>query len=159
LEGKYKDWARDSIRERYRYLRHLYTCLYEVNQNGGSCIDPLFYHFPTDDNVYSNYSKTFIYGNSIKVTPVLEEMGMDATVFKSYFPKGDWVSLTDYSIIHSNGEMVELSANQSKVHSHMMPGSVIGIQENEIEEGVFVNTTADLMSRPISILVNRDENG
>jgi len=46
LEGKYKDWARLAIRERYRYLRQFYTCLYEANQNGGTCFDPLFFHFP-----------------------------------------------------------------------------------------------------------------
>jgi len=87
-------------------------------------------------------------------------MGPDATIFKSYFPKGSWVSLTDYSsIVNSQGEWVELSANQSKVHSHLKPGSIIGIQENEVEEGRFVNTTADLLTRHISILVNRNENG
>lgn len=49
LEGKYREWARDSIRERYRFLRSLYTCLYEVSEKGGSCIDPLFYHYPEDE--------------------------------------------------------------------------------------------------------------
>jgi hypothetical protein len=51
-----------------------------------------------------------MFANSIKVSPVLEEMGENPTTFKSYFPKGAWVSLNDYSVINSNGEWIELSA-------------------------------------------------
>lgn len=160
LEGRYKDWARDSIRDRYRYLRQLYTCLYEISEDGGSCIDPLFYHFPADENTYHNVSQTFMFGNNIKVSPVLEELGPDAVSFKSYFPKGTWVSLTDYSsIVESKGEMIELSATKSTVHSHAKPGSVVIVQNNKVENGDYVNTTVDLMKQSITVLVNRDEHG
>jgi len=57
-----------------------------------------------------------MHGNIIKVSPVLEEIGINASLFQSYFPKGKWVSLVNFSsIIESNGEFVSLSANQSKV--------------------------------------------
>lgn len=71
LTGKYLQWAQYSIRDRYHYLRHMYTCLYEVSQNGGSCIEPLFYHFPQDDNLYDDTTSTFMVNGAIKVSPIL----------------------------------------------------------------------------------------
>ena len=52
LTGQYLDWATAAIKDRYQYLRHMYTCLYEVSAWGGSCFDPVFYHYPEDDNLY-----------------------------------------------------------------------------------------------------------
>ena len=73
MEGKWKTIAKKSMQDRYQYLRHLYTCLYEANQNGGTCFDPLFYYFPTDENLYgTSIDTTMIFGGAIKVTPILE---------------------------------------------------------------------------------------
>lgn len=52
LEGKYYDIAKRSMLDRYQYIRHLYTCIYEANQNGGTCFDPLFYYYPLDDMLF-----------------------------------------------------------------------------------------------------------
>lgn len=83
--------------------------MYEVSQNGGTCFDPLFYHFADDDNVYKNYSNTFIYANAIKVSPVLSALEPNQTSFKSYFPKGQWVSLNNFaSIVNSTGDWYDL---------------------------------------------------
>lgn len=59
--------------DRYQYLRLLYTCLFEVSNNGGSCFSPLFYYFPNDTNLYEEYESSFIFANTIKVTPILLE--------------------------------------------------------------------------------------
>lgn len=109
LEGKYKDWALHSIRDRYSYLRHMYTCLFEVNQNGGTCIDPLFYYYPDDDNVYGDTTSTFMVGGAIKVSPVLQAHDDKDKTFQAYFPKGKWASLRDFTIVDSKGEMKDLS--------------------------------------------------
>ena len=83
--------------DRYQYLRHLYTCLYEMSENGGSCFDPMFYHFPADDNLYTDIEASFIFAGVLKVTPSLVNTN-DKTV-SSYFPEanGQWVSLTNLS--------------------------------------------------------------
>lgn len=86
LQGKYKGWAISAIQDRYQYLRHMYTCLYEVSQWGGSCIDPAFYYYPTDDNLYQDPSASFMVGGALLVTPVLQ--GGDPQTFTAYLPKG-----------------------------------------------------------------------
>jgi hypothetical protein len=55
-------------------------------------------------------------GGAIKVSPVLKSLDAKTTMFDSYFPKGNWVSLSDYSnIVKSTGEIKQLSAAQMTV--------------------------------------------
>ena len=86
LTGKYKDWAYASIKDRYQYLRHLYTCLNDVSNSGGSCFDPAFFYYPNDDNLYLDTSSSFMVGGALLVTPVLEDK--DPKTIQAYLPQG-----------------------------------------------------------------------
>jgi alpha-glucosidase (family GH31 glycosyl hydrolase) len=97
---------------------------------------------------------TFIFGSAVKVSPVVYEKTGDQTKFRTYFPKGKWVSLADYSkIVDSAGGFIELDMNQQTVNAHLRPGSIIPIQQ--VDEKT-TRTTADLITKPTSILINRD---
>jgi len=88
----------------------MYTCMFETSINGGSCIEPLFFYYPKDDNVYGDSSSTFMVGGAIKVSPVLAPNDPNNDQFLSYFPKGNWVSLSNYAdIVVSKGENINLS--------------------------------------------------
>lgn len=52
MTGKWFEIAKRTMHDRYQFLRHMYTCMFEAFKYGGTCIDPLFYYFPTDDKVY-----------------------------------------------------------------------------------------------------------
>jgi len=54
-----------------------------------------------------NTEESFIFANALKITPVLEA---GASSVSSYFPAGDWVSMTDYSVQSSKGEVIEVNA-------------------------------------------------
>jgi len=71
MNGTYLEITKRAMHDRYQTLRHMYTCLFEAHKNGGTCFDPLFYYFPTDDNVYTDIESTFIVGGALKVTPIL----------------------------------------------------------------------------------------
>jgi alpha-glucosidase (family GH31 glycosyl hydrolase) len=49
----YTTWARNAIKERFSYLRHMYTCQLRVHVEGGTCFDPLLLHYPHDDAVFA----------------------------------------------------------------------------------------------------------
>jgi alpha-glucosidase (family GH31 glycosyl hydrolase) len=122
LNEPYLSMARDSIFDRYQYLRHLYTCLFEASQSGGSCFDPLFYYYPEDDKAFENVEASFIVGGALKVSPVLQP---NMATYESYFPAGAWVSLRDFSIINNTvGQMVNLTAANT-VQVHLKEGSLI----------------------------------
>lgn len=79
MNGTYLEITKRAMHDRYQILRHLYTCLYEASKNGGTCFDPLFYYFPTDDQVYSDIESTFVVGGALKVTPILKSLKTNET--------------------------------------------------------------------------------
>lgn len=105
--------------------------MFEVSQNGGTCFDPLFYKYADDPNTYDQYEHTFMVANAIKVSPSLQA-GNDA--YKSYFPKGDWVSLNHYEtiVISSSdkegkyGEWFDLYPSNESCTAHLAPGAMVG---------------------------------
>lgn len=86
-------------------------------------------------------------GGAIKVSPVLESLADGAKTFKSYFPKGDWVSLNNYAaIVQSIGEMKDLPADQATVQAHLRPGSLISYQQLINSEGAQIKVTNELIN-------------
>jgi len=49
MDGLYKNWTRNAMNQRLNYVRHFYTCLYTASEDGGTCFDPLLFHFPEDE--------------------------------------------------------------------------------------------------------------
>lgn len=141
--------------DRYQYSRLLYTCLFEMSKWGGTCFDPLFYYFPTDEQTYNNIEHSFIFAGAIKVTPSLTDTD-DKTV-PSYFPAGNWVNLNNLKdITNSTGATINLDITSPHVNTHFMPGKIIPFQNNS---DMSVNSIHQLINRPISLLINRDDAG
>lgn len=91
-------------------MRQMYNCIFEVSSWGGSCFDPLFYYYPTDDQAFEHIDETYLVGGSLKVSPILEEGITQTKKFKSYFPPGRWVNLADFSQVVTGGGMVDLQS-------------------------------------------------
>lgn len=73
----------------------MYTCQLKVHRDGGTCFDPLLFHYPHDDEVFrvNSTEHSFIVGDALKITPVLE---YGATNVMSYFPNGKWVDMKNH---------------------------------------------------------------
>lgn len=137
----------------------MYTCLFEASTSGRTCIDPLLFHYPEDDEVYTNIEHTFLVGDALKVSPVLSPFVKE---IKSYFPAGgDWVSMQNYTDVvklndSSKGEWVKLDATLPTVNVHLRPGYMVPKQAFDSSK---MNSTEDLLDSDISLIVNRDMNG
>lgn len=71
-------------------------------------MDPLFFHYPTDEQAYVDVEHSFIYANALKVTPILEK---GAKTVKSYFPIGDWVNMNNFAdiiMVKDGGKWIDL---------------------------------------------------
>jgi alpha-glucosidase (family GH31 glycosyl hydrolase) len=70
--------------------------------NGGSIVYPLFFDYPEDDNCFSKIEDTYMLGDALKVSPVLDPNV--PTTFQSYFPAGNWADINSFiSIVNSEG--------------------------------------------------------
>ncbi|MFY0713782.1 DUF4968 domain-containing protein [Seonamhaeicola sp. NFXS20] len=80
---KAKDLAKKAIELRYKLLPYNYNLIYENARFGKPLMRPLFFEEPNNVALF-NYSKTYLWGNDILVSPVLEQGKTEQEV---YFPK------------------------------------------------------------------------
>ena len=144
------DMAKASLQERLRHSRQLYTCLFEAQDHGETCFDPLLFHFPTDEMAAKHTEQCFVFANSLMVTPVTEA---DATTVTAYIPAGTWVNMKDYTYFTSAGEKKEISVQADVAINHLMPGKIVTKQMGDYM------TTADLKDNLFTLVANRDEFG
>mmetsp|Transcript_5855 Transcript_5855/g.9434 ORF Transcript_5855/g.9434 Transcript_5855/m.9434 type:complete len:87 (+) Transcript_5855:2051-2311(+) len=71
LPSPYNSWASKAIQDRMKFLTQLYTCLFTASQDGGTCFDPMLFHFPEDDKVFDNTEEGFIFADALMVVPLI----------------------------------------------------------------------------------------
>ena len=173
--GKYAPMARAAIYDRYRYVKFLYTCLFEASKTGQTCYDPLLFHYPEAADSYRDTEATFMVGDAIKVSPMLEMSHDDHRLrYNVFFPKGKWIDLDDlqYGLIEipeEEGRNVTLTAKTGTVQKHLRPGYLIPRLGREIPTDAgrvapapqlpLINNTDQVPRSPVELLVNRDEQG
>ena len=150
----YASIIRRTMFDRYQYSRQLYTCLFDMSNNGGSCFSPLFYSFPNDTKLYEQYESSFIFANAIKVTPNLLE---NSQSIPAYFPyaNGKWVSLVNTREILAGNTSYTLDTTGYSTPAHLMPGKIISFQNNS---DASINNIHQLINGSITVLVNPDDN-
>lgn len=84
---------RDFLRLRYALMPYWYTLAWEANQTGHPIIRPLFWHDPTDKNLW-DIDDEFLLGENLLVAPVTQEKSKAREVI---LPKGRWYSYGDDS--------------------------------------------------------------
>jgi alpha-glucosidase (family GH31 glycosyl hydrolase) len=127
MSEPYYSMAKDTLYARLQWVRQVYGCLFRMHDEGYTCFDPLFFHYPNlGDEGYANPDHTFIVADALKVSPVLEA-GVEK--YNSYFPNGRWVSMKNLGDVvevkeESGGAYVELTAPADTVNVHLMPGKI-----------------------------------
>jgi alpha-glucosidase (family GH31 glycosyl hydrolase) len=131
-DGLKKYSAQLSMRDRMQFLRFMYTCLFESSEFGGTCIDSLVFHFPTDLNATNNLNQsgvndTFMFAGAVKVSPVVSEIKDGQKTFKSHFPKGRWVNLATLKVLEAEYDgLQDLPVEETTtVTKHLRPGYMI----------------------------------
>lgn len=114
--------ATDAMWLRTTLLRYYYTELAKVHLKGGVFIKPMFFEYPTDHLVHRDYENTFLVGNALKVSPVIDENTPDYRPV--YFPAGTWVELTNFSrILNAPKENFQFLPKNGAT-AHIREGSV-----------------------------------
>jgi len=129
---KAKALAKQAIELRYKLLPYNYNLVYENNQFGKPLMRPLFFEEADNPQLY-NYSKTYLWGNDILVSPVLEA---GLTEQEVYFPKDNvWFNFyTDEKI--EGGQTKTVQLNENSIPTYVRAGAFI-------PEAALVQTTSD----------------
>ena len=134
------------------YIRYIYSQMYKNYREGGSLVKPLFFDFPSDDMCFEDIEHTYMLGDAVKVSPVLEA-GVNET-YKAYFPAGRWADLNDYTqMVDSKGDHFDLKQSLYQTNIHLKEGNIIPFQKNV---GPFKTTKELETNSKVSFLVMRD---
>jgi alpha-glucosidase len=138
------DAARKIIDIRYRLLDYLYTAFHRQTQTGEPFLQPLFYLYPNDANTFSNEGQ-FFYGDSLLISPVLEE---GSTSVDAYFPQDTFYDWTTGARIDGQGQNITLSnIDLTDIPMHIRAGSIIPLRS----KGAM--TTKELRTRGFEIVI------
>ena len=145
--------AKASLFLRYSILRYIYTChaLYAIN--GLPYFTPLFFSYPDDANASIIVENTFLLGEALKVSPILDEKGENTT---TYFPEGIWYDLNGKVVLNGTGKNLTLFYDDLKPNFNVRGG--YGFSWQDASSNV-VQTTMDLIQLPTSFILSVDTNG
>ena len=63
------------MHDRMQYLRLMYTCMFEVTDSGGTCLDPVHLRYPVSSDkfkaVLPDVTTQFIFSGSLLVSPIM----------------------------------------------------------------------------------------
>jgi len=118
---KAKALAKTAIELRYRLLPYNYNLMYQNYKYGNPLMRPLFFEEP-DNEALHDYSKTYLWGNDILVSPVLEPGKKEQEV---YFPEGHkWFNFYTDEVIEG-GTTKSVQLKESQIPTFIREGAFI----------------------------------
>lgn len=128
----YTDFFREAALKRYALHRYHYTHLHEFSTKSVPYFTPIFYRYPEDKEAYFRVEQNILFGESIKISPVLTG-ATDSITF--YFPeKGSlWCPIwPKYSTKCFKGQSKQvIKVPQDEMLLHVKSGSAFLMQLGE----------------------------
>ncbi|XP_078690866.1 lysosomal alpha-glucosidase-like isoform X5 [Branchiostoma floridae x Branchiostoma belcheri] len=116
---------RSVLLTRYSLLPHLYFLFHRANKMGEAVARPLFFEYPTDSHTWG-VDTQFLWGDSLMVTPVLEQ---EATKVTAYFPNDTWYDFYSGRPVVPVGQNVTLDAPRDTINLHLRGGAILVTQQ------------------------------
>jgi alpha-glucosidase len=130
--------AKNAIAVRYRLLDYFYTAFHRQTLTGEPSLNPLWFHYPSDSNTFA-IEYQFFYGDSILVSPVLEE---NSTSVSIYLPNEVFYDYWTGERIQGNGEYINLTdVGFDTIPLHVRGGSILPLRAES------ANTTTELRKK------------
>ena len=142
--------ASNAINVRYRLLDYIYTAFHRQAETGLPLLNPLFFHYPEDENTFV-IEHQFFYGDDILVSPVLEE---NSTAVSIYLPNGtfyDWWTLEQ---IQGTGSWINITdVGFDSIPLHIRGGAILPLRAES------ANTTTELRKQDFVIWIAPNSTG
>jgi alpha-glucosidase (family GH31 glycosyl hydrolase) len=124
---KAKRLAKQAIELRYKLLPYNYNLMFENYTTGKPLMRPLLFEEPDNTDLF-NYSKTYLWGNDILVSPVVEAGKKEQEV---YFPKDNvWFDFyTDEKV--KGGQVKVVQLDEAHIPTYIRSGSFIPTEKQK----------------------------
>lgn len=130
----YTDFFRLMYLRRYALHRYQYSYLHKASTEGKVYFKPLFFDYPSDSQAYNRIEHNILLGDSIKLSPILENL----LTTSFYFPekKAKWCPLWPGKInkcFDGGSEQKQATINYDDVWVHLKSGSIIPMQLGDLK--------------------------
>lgn len=146
------DASRKALSLRYQLLPYIYHCAWWAHRTGVPIARPIWLNYPRVMQSYE-IAKQYMLGDSILVSPVLEE---GATQVRAFFPPGIWYDISSagkVAPVHSvHGAWINTESALGHIALHQRGGSIIATQK----PGSSVSATS---KNPLTMWVALDGEG
>ncbi|WP_296380564.1 TIM-barrel domain-containing protein [Winogradskyella sp.] len=123
---KAKALAKEAIELRYKLLPYNYNLMHENHTLGKPLMRPLFFEEPTNEDLF-DYSKAYLWGNDILVSPVLEAGKTEQDV---YFPKDNvWFDFYSDKRIEG-GQIKTVKLKENSIPTYVRAGAFISMAKS-----------------------------
>ena len=113
------------INLRYQLLPYMYSTAWNITQNAGSFINPLFADFSNDKKTYA-IDDEFLFGKSLLIAPVTEAQQKTKAV---YLPQGaDWYDFWTNEVING-GQEIECETPINIIPLYVKAGTILPVAE------------------------------
>lgn len=142
--------AQNAISIRYQLLDYIYTAMWVQSQTGTPLVQPMFFHYPADENTNALQYQYF-YGPGVLVAPVTTS---NSTTGSVYLPDDVFYDFYTHAEIQGNGKTITLSdVPFTSIPLYYKGGSIIAQRANS------ANTTTQLRTQSFSLIIAPDANG
>ena len=138
------DAAKTAYGARYRLLDYIYTHLHRQSATGLPMLNPLFFHYPEDENTFA-IEHQFFFGDDILVSPVTEE---NSTGVSIYLPNEVFYDFWTHEEIQGTGSFINLTDIPfTSIPLHIRGGSIVPLRASS------ANTTTELRKQDFVLIV------
>ena len=131
-------------------LDYIYTALHQQTVDGTPLINPRFFAYPYDTNVFGN-ALQFLYGSDVLVSPVTEENSTSVTI---YLPNDRFYTFDDWKVIEGTGAEVKLeNIDFTQIPLHVRGGAIIPLRSES------ALTTTQVRTKPFHLIVAPNREG
>lgn len=141
--------SRKALTIRYKLLPYLYTLFFRAHLFGETVARPLFFEFSNDPNTY-NVDTQFLWGSSLMIVPVLDEISDKKEKVDAYVPEGKWYNLYTNEGLLSTGQNLTLNAPLDTIPLLVRGGSILPMQNNS-------RTTTESRKNKFSLFIALDK--
>lgn len=129
----YLDIIQKAMWTKFVFVKHMYSSLLNLSENGGTFHRPLFFEFDQDLTAYTaSQELNVMLGSSLKLSINSNKLGRNTTEF--YFPEGAWCSVlkglgTQTCLnVPAGGQNVTLPSKAYDAYVHLRNASIVPMQ-------------------------------
>lgn len=136
--------AQKAIDARYRLLDYIYTAMHRASTTGSPIVNPLFFIYPSDTNTFGIQTQ-FFYGESILVSPVVDDNSQSVTF---YLPDDIFYDFWTLKPLKGSASNITVDdVDWADIPVHIRGGSIIPLR------AMSANTTTALRQQNFTMVV------